>query len=227
MKARILLVDDEADLRELLKFNLEKEGCSVTAVANAAEALATIKNSPPDLILLDVMLPDMIGTKLAHQIKNNPVTAAIPIIMLTGRDKETDIVVGLSMGADDYVTKPFSTPVLIARIEAQLRRKTVAAQHEDESIMAGRVKIVPAAQQVLVDSVPIDLTLAEFKILYALMHARSAVLSRKKLMGEFGSDPSVTERTIDVHIAAIRKKLGTARTTIKTVHRIGYRYESI
>jgi DNA-binding response OmpR family regulator len=225
MNAKILLVDDEPDLRELLKFNLEKEGYTVTTAANAAEAIESVKNSLPDLILLDVMLPDMAGTKLANHFKNNLATGTIPIIMLTAKDKEIDIVVGLSMGADDYVTKPFSTAVLIARIEAQLRKAAAVTQHEDDPLTAGQVKIIPAAQQVFVDSTPVELTLAEFKILCALVRARGAVLSREKLMGQFGSDPDVTERTIDVHIAALRKKLGTARTLIKTVHRLGYRCE--
>ncbi|MDO8303455.1 MAG: response regulator transcription factor [Sedimentisphaerales bacterium] len=224
MNAKILLVDDEHDVREPLKFNLEKEGYTVTTAENAAQALACLKNAPPDLILLDVMLPDISGTKLANQLKNNLATASIPIIMLTGKDKETDIVVGLSMGADDYVTKPFSTTILVARIESQLRR-IVTNQHENDAIIEGPLKIVPATQQVFVDSASVELTMAEFKILSALVRAHGDILSREKLMGEFGSDPSVTERTIDVHIAAMRKKLGDARTLIKTVHRLGYRFE--
>jgi DNA-binding response OmpR family regulator len=224
MNAKILLVDDEPDVREPLKFNLEKEGYTVTTAATAAEAIASIKKALPDLLLLDVMLPDMAGTKLANQLKNNSATAAIPIIMLTGKDKETDIIVGLSMGADDYVTKPFSTAILIARIEAQLRR-IASSYREDDTLVAGPVKIVPAAQQVFVDFLPVELTLAEFKILCALVRANGTILSREKLMDEFGRDSSVTERIIDVHIAALRKKLGLARTIIKTVHRLGYRCE--
>jgi DNA-binding response OmpR family regulator len=224
MNAKILLVDDEPDVREPLQFNLEKEGYTITTAATAAEAMASIKKSSPDLILLDVMLPDMAGTKLANQLKNNLATAAIPIILLTAKDKETDIVVGLSMGADDYITKPFSTAVLLARIEAQLRR-VAGVRREDDMFMAGPVKIIPAAQQVLVDSEPVELTLAEFKILCALVRAKGAILSREKLMDEFSRDSSVTERIIDVHIAAMRKKLGAARAIIKTVHRLGYRCE--
>ena len=224
MNAKILLVDDEPDVREPLKFNLEREGYTVTTAATAAEAMACVKKASPDLILLDVMLPDMPGTKLASQLKNNIATAAIPIILLTGKDKETDIIVGLGMGADDYVTKPFSTAVLIARIEAQLRR-IAAGRREDDTLIAGSVKIIPAAQQVFVDSAPVELTLAEFKILCALVRANGTILSREKLMDEFGRNSSVTERIIDVHIAALRKKLGPARTIIKTVHRTGYRCE--
>jgi DNA-binding response OmpR family regulator len=224
MNAKILLVDDELDVREPLQFNLEKEGYAVTTAATAAEATTIVQKTPPDLILLDIMLPDMAGTKLANQLKNNLATAGIPIILLTGKDKETDIVVGLSMGADDYITKPFSTAVLLARIEAQLRRIT-GIRHEDDLLMAGSIRIIPAAQQVFVDSAPVELTLAEFKILCALVRAKGAILSREKLMDEFGRDSSVTERIIDVHIAALRKKLGAARAIIKTVHRLGYRYE--
>lgn len=225
MNNKILLVDDEADLRELLKSNLEKEGYKVAAAADASQALDFLKSSRPDLILCDVMLPDMMGTKLANQIKNDLSTAAIPIIMLTGRDKETDIVVGLNMGADDYVTKPFSTPVLVARIEAQLRRVASVSVQTDKPLVIGAVKIIPAAQQVFVDSLPVALTMAEFKILTALVLARGAVLSREKLMEEFSSDPATVQRTIDVHIAALRRKLGPARKLIRTVHRLGYRCE--
>jgi DNA-binding response OmpR family regulator len=225
MNTKILVIDDEADLRELLKSNLEKEGYNVSTVASASQALDFLKNSRPELILCDVMLPDMIGTKLANQLKNDLSTAAIPIIMLTAKDKETDIVVGLNMGADDYITKPFSTPVLLARIEAQLRRVASITSQNDKPLVIGSVKIIPAAQQVFVDSMPVALTMAEFKILSALVIARGTVLSREKLMEEFSSDPETVQRTIDVHIAALRKKLGSARNLIKTVHRLGYRCE--
>jgi DNA-binding response OmpR family regulator len=169
------------------------------------------------------MLPDIMGTKLVNQLKNDLSTAAIPIIMLTAKDKETDIVVGLNMGADDYITKPFSTPVLCARIEAQLRRVASITSQTDKPLVIGTIKIIPASQQVFVDSMPVTLTMAEFKILSALVLARGAVLSREKLMEEFSSDPETVQRTIDVHIAALRRKLGSARNLIKTVHRLGYR----
>lgn len=225
MAKKVLLVDDERDLLELLTINLERDGYSVDTASTAQEALSRIAADRPDIILLDVMLPDMSGTKLANQLKNSPDTSSIPIILLTARDSETDIVVGLSMGADDYVTKPCSRAVISARIEAVLRRFTPAARVSNDSLTAGPLKIVQSKHQVLVDSNPVELTIAEFKILTALVKAKGAVLSREQLMKEFASDPSVTERTIDVHIASLRKKLGNAREMLKTVHRLGYRFE--
>jgi DNA-binding response OmpR family regulator len=225
MAKKVLLVDDERDLLELLTINLERDGYSVDTASTASEALNRIAENRPDIILLDVMLPDMSGTKLANQLKNSPDTSSIPIILLTARDSETDIVVGLSMGADDYVTKPCSRAVISARIEAVLRRFTPAAKVNNDSLTAGPLKIIVSKHQVLVDSNPVELTIAEFKILTALVKAKGAVLSREQLMKEFASDPSVTERTIDVHIASLRKKLGNAREMLKTVHRLGYRFE--
>jgi two-component system phosphate regulon response regulator PhoB len=225
MPANILVVDDESDLRELLSFNLERHGFTVRTADSAAAALAAIKQSRPDLILLDVMLPDIPGTRLTGQLKNSADTASIPIILLTARTSETDVIVGLNVGADDYVTKPVSTAILAARIEALLRRFAASAPVADDTIVSGPITIVPNKYQVLVDAKSVGLTLAEFKILYALIRANGAVLSRAKLMEEFGSDPEVTDRTIDVHIAALRKKLGPARNCVKTLHRLGYRFE--
>jgi DNA-binding response OmpR family regulator len=221
MPVKVLIVDDEQDLLDLLSINLEREGFSVTTAASAEAALKRISAGHPDIILMDIMLPDVPGTRLTNQLKNNSETAAIPIILLTARDTETDMVVGLSMGADDYVVKPFSTAVLKARIEAVLRRSAHAPQ--SGMFVCGPVKLSAAGHSVLVDDSPVELTLAEFKILESLMRSQGTVLSRAKLMEEFAADTSVTERTIDVHIASLRKKLGPARDLIKTIHRLGYR----
>jgi len=222
MQAKLLLVDDEADILEPLRFNLQRLGFTVELANTGAQAISAINSFKPDIIVLDVMLPDTTGTQLANQLKHNPQTAGIPIILLTARDTETDIVVGLSMGADDYVTKPFSTQVLVARIEAILRR---LAAHSGPQLVSGPLRIHTGNLAAYIDGKPIDLTQAEFKILAALMKARGAVLSRDKLMEEFGRDSTVTDRNIDVHIAALRKKIGPAREMIKTVHGLGYRFE--
>jgi two-component system phosphate regulon response regulator PhoB len=224
MNARILIVDDEKDLLELLSMNLGAEGYIITTAENAAQAVASIRTNRPDLILLDIMLPDTSGIQLTGKLKNTPKTADIPIILLTAKDKETDVVVGLSVGADDYVTKPFSTSVLIARIEAVLRRAYPAEENVREILAAGPVTIIPTAREVRVHGEPIELTGGEYGILVALIEAGGSILSRSQLKTALGSDAKGAKaRIVDVHIASLRKKLGPAKTIIKTVHSRGYR----
>jgi two-component system phosphate regulon response regulator PhoB len=224
MTRKILVVDDEPDQLTLLEMNLGREGFLVRTAANGAEARAAVRAEKPDLILMDIMLPDVSGIKLAAQLKHSPDTASIPIIMLTAKDAETDMVVSLSVGADDYVTKPFSTAVLLARIEAVLRRGETTDVSQ-EVLRAGPVRIVPANHQVFVDDKQIELTVAEFTILAALIKTGGAVLSREQLMSQLGSD-GVGKRVIPVHISSLRKKLGPAKNIIKTIHGVGYRIEA-
>ena len=225
MNANILIVDDETDLLELLDMNLSAEGYTVRTAETAKEALSAIETALPDLILLDIMLDDISGIQLTGRLKNSPRTTEIPIILLTAKDTETDMVVGLSMGADDYITKPFSTKVLVARIEAVLRRAYPSPEAiARRSLSAGPVRVFPDSQEVLVDGSPIVLTAAEYSILVALIRAQGGVLSRAELKDEL--DPiaqSENTRLIDVHMATLRKKLGMARKIIRTVHRSGYR----
>lgn len=224
MVAKILIVDDEKDLLELLKMNLGAEGYIITTAENAAQAVASIRTNRPDLILLDIMLPDTSGIQLTGKLKNTPKTADIPIILLTAKDKETDVVVGLSVGADDYVTKPFSTSVLIARMEAVLRRAYPADKDVREILAVGPVTIIPAAREVRVHGEPIELTGGEYGILVALVEAGGKILSRSQLKAALGSDAKGAKaRIVDVHIASLRKKLGPARKIIKTIHSRGYR----
>jgi DNA-binding response OmpR family regulator len=225
MARKILVVDDDADQRALLEMNLEQEGFLVRTAADAAEARAAIRAEKPDLILLDIILPDTSGIKLAAQFKHSSNTAAIPIIMLTAKDAETDMVVSLSVGADDYVTKPFSMAVLLARIEAVLRRVYETSEVSEDVFLAGPIKIIPANHQVFVDDKPVELTVAEFTILAALLKAGGAVLSREQLMSQLGSEGN-GERIIPVHVSCLRKKLGPARNIVKTVHGVGYRIEA-
>lgn len=223
MNANILVVDDEQDLLDLLEMSLAAEGYIVRTAATVADALAAIRTKAPDLILLDIMLGDDSGIQLTAKLKNAPETANIPIILLTAKDKDTDMVVGLSVGADDYITKPFSTPVLAARIQAVLRRAKSPRSTDTETLSAGPLKIVPSARQVLVNGKSVNLTGGEYDILYALVQAAGAILSRQQLqqaLGETTQDKDA--RIIVVHIASIRKKLGIARTIIKTVHQRGY-----
>ena len=224
MDKRILIVDDEADLLEVLSMNLESEGFTVFTAGSGAEALASVRTDRPDLVLLDVMLGDTSGITIAGKLKNTPETADIPIIMLTAKDSETDMVVGLSVGADDYITKPFSTAVLVARIEAVLRRTVARPSGLREVLSAGDVKVITASRQVKAAGVDVDLTGGEYGILVALIEAGGDVVSReqlKVLLGEKASGEQ--ERIVDVHVAALRKKLGDSRGIIKTVHGHGYR----
>ncbi len=224
MNAKILIVDDEKDLLELLSMNLGTEGYIINTAENAAQALAAVRTNRPDLILLDIMLPDTSGIKLTGKLKNTPNTANIPIILLTAKDKETDMVVGLSVGADDYITKPFSTSVLVARIEAVLRRAYPGDEDVREVLAAGPVTILPAAREVRVQGKVVELTGGEFGILVALVEAGGDILSRAQLKGALGEEAKGEKaRIIDVHIAALRKKLGAAKNIIKTVHSRGYR----
>jgi len=227
MAADILVVDDERDLLDLLRMSLETEGYAVRTAASGAEALARIKEALPDLILLDIILGDISGIDLAGQLKHHPMTAGIPIILLTAKDSETDIVVGLRVGADDYVTKPFSTAVLAARIEAVLRRVRAAGRQDGPVLSAGPVRLIRPSRQVLVEDQDIHLTGAEFELLAALMAADGRVMSRAELREALGSEGTGRgERIVDVHVAALRRKLGPkGRWIIRTVHGAGYRVQ--
>jgi DNA-binding response OmpR family regulator len=225
MNAKILIVDDQRDLLDLLSMSLTPEGYQVRTALNAAEALSAIKLRKPDLILLDILLPDISGVRLTTQLKNDAETAGIPIILLTAKDSETDIIVGLSVGADDYITKPFSIKVLLARMEAVLRRAYPQGKEVKQVISFGLVRIFPAARQVFVEGQPVELTGAEFHILMALINANGSVLSRDELGKTLQNTPEAggNERVVDVHVAALRKKLGKARNFVKTIHGQGYR----
>jgi two-component system phosphate regulon response regulator PhoB len=224
MNAKILIVDDEKDLLELLSMSLGAEGFIVTTASDAAQALASVRTNRPDLILLDIMLPDTSGIKLTGKLKNMPKTANIPIILLTAKDKETDMIVGLSVGADDYITKPFSTSVLVARIEAVLRRAYPADGDIRDILAAGPVTILPSAREVRIHGNPVELTGGEYSILVTLIEAGGNILSRTQLKDALGPEAKGDKaRIIDVHIAALRKKLGPARNIIKTIHSRGYR----
>jgi len=226
MNAKVLVVDDQKDLLELLSMALTQEGYIVRTAAGGAEAIEAVAADKPDLILLDIMLGDTSGIKLTTRWKNDAQTAHIPIILLTAKDSESDIIVGLSVGADDYITKPFSTPVLLARMEAVLRRAYPPEPSAVREILsAGPVRLFPAGRQAFVQGSPVDLTGAEFNILLALIKAGGQVLSREALHGVMApnADEAGNVRVVDVHVAALRKKLGKARHILKTVHGKGYR----
>jgi two-component system phosphate regulon response regulator PhoB len=219
----VLIVDDERDLAEMLSYNLRKAGYETTVVGTGRAALDAIAQSPPDLVILDLMLPELSGTEVASRIRSNPTTATIPIMMLTAKTEEVDQLVGLTVGADDYVSKPFSMKILLARIEAVLRR---SRREVDNSRMVGMggVRVNVETHEAFVDGEPMKLTLTEFRILSAMLQAGGRVLSRTSLMTRaLGPGVTVTERTIDVHVTSIRKKLGARAGMIRTVRGVGYR----
>ena len=223
-RKRVLIVEDERDMAELVAMRLRKEGYQVEVAHDGARGLEKVRSSPPDLVLLDVMLPEMSGTDVAAAIRGDPRTAGVPIIMLTARSEESDIVVGLKFGADDYVTKPFSMSVLLARIDAVLRRAGAPRDDGKGLMRVGTIEIDTQRHEVRVGGRPVALTLTEFRLLAALAAARGRVLSRNQLMDQaLGLDVVVTDRTIDVHMTGLRKKLGAARECLQTVRGVGYR----
>jgi DNA-binding response OmpR family regulator len=219
----ILVVDDERDLVDLLQYNLQKAGYRVSTAKNGRAALDSAFKDQPDLVVLDVMLPELTGTEVASRLRTNPATAEVPILMLTAKGEEVDQIVGLTVGADDYVTKPFSMKVLLARIEALLRR-TTQGTGVGKALRLGSVAINPETHEVTVDEEAVKLTLTEFRLLATLIQAGGRVQSRASLMSRaMGPGVTVTERTIDVHMTSIRKKLGSSAGMIKTVRGVGYR----
>jgi DNA-binding response OmpR family regulator len=224
----VLVVDDERDLVDLISYNLRRNGYDVRAASAGDEALASAERHVPDLILLDLMLPGLDGLEVARRLKANPRTAAIPIIMLTAKGEETDIVVGLTLGADDYVTKPFSMQVLMARLASVLRRQESASNPggAGELLRVGPLTIDLARHEASTDGESLRLTLTEFRLLRGLVEARGRVLTRDQLMDKgMGQDVFVTDRAIDVHVTAIRKKLGRHNWLVRTVRGVGYRLQ--
>jgi len=222
-----VIVEDEQDMAELVALRLKREHYDVEVVHDGREALGVISTAPPDLVLLDIMLPGLSGTEVLKEVRNDPRTADVPVIMMTARGEDGDVVAGLQLGADDYVSKPFSMSVLMARVSAVLRRRETPASGETAMLRAGDVRINRQTHSVEVAGEPASLTLTEFRLLVALVAARGRVLTRNQLIDHaMGVDAVVTDRTIDVHLAALRRKLGGARRIIQTVRGVGYRLAS-
>ena len=222
----ILAVEDDEDILELLKYNLAKEGYRVTAVTSGEEGLQLARSTTPDLILLDLMLPGVDGLEVCRRLKLDAKTRQVPIIMLTAKGEEADIVTGLELGAEDYITKPFSTRVLLARVRAVLRRRSTAPPSEDALLKIHELVIDPGRHEVLLRGQAIDLTASEFRLLHLLARRPGWVLTRANIVeGLHGNDYPVTDRAVDVKIVALRKKLGSAADYIETVRGVGYRFK--
>lgn len=224
MADRILLVDDEPDLLELVRVNLHAEGFEVETAEGGREALASLRRNPPDLVVLDWMLPDISGTEICRRVRQDSALAALPIIMLTARADEMDRVVGLELGADDYVTKPFSPRELALRVRAVLRRRKPGDQIARPLAHRG-LAIDPDRHRCTVEGADITLTAKEFELLRNLMERHGRVMTRERLLeAVWGSDVVVTTRTIDTHMKRLREKLGPAGSLIETIRGVGYRF---
>jgi two-component system alkaline phosphatase synthesis response regulator PhoP len=222
----ILVVDDEEDILELVSYNLTKAGYRVTSVTSGEDAIKASRSKLPDLVLLDLMLPGVDGLEVCNTLKRDSRTANIPVIMLTARGEEADIVSGLELGADDYITKPFSPRVMLARIKAVLRRKTKAPIEEQAIIKLEGLVIHPGRHEVTVRSKRVDLTSTEFRILHLLARRPGWVFTRQQIIdGARGEDYAVTDRSVDVHIVGLRRKLGPLGKQLETVHGVGYRFK--
>ena len=220
----ILVVEDERDMAELVAMRLKREHYEVSVAHDGVDGLDKVRATKPDLIVLDVMLPRLSGIDLLRQLRDDPATSNIAVVMLTARGEEGDHVAGLQIGADDYVTKPFKMAELVARIAAVLRRAEPPAAKGKGTLTIGPIEINQETYSVSNNGKNIQLTLTEFRLLVAIVAGRGRVLSRDQLIDRaIGQDAVVTDRTIDVHLAALRRKLGKARNCIETVRGVGYR----
>ena len=224
-KAKIFIVDDEEDILDLVDYVLSKEGYAVERFHTGEEILRKVKSDLPNLILLDLMLPGVDGLDVCKLLKRTSNTANIPIIMLTAKGEEADIVTGLELGADDYIPKPFSTKILLARVKSVLRRRTRKEMDQMEVIKVHDLVIHPGRREVLVKNKPVSLTYTEFSLLYFLAKRPGWVFTRYQIVDALrGEDYPVTERSVDVQVVGIRKKLGEAGKYIETVRGVGYRF---
>ena len=225
---RILVVDDEEDLLELVRYNLAKEGWQVECVGTGEDALKAARRLPPDLIVLDLMLPAVDGLEVCRRLKADAKTRDVPIVMLTAKGEDADVVVGLERGADDYIAKPFSPKVLSARVRALLRRNESRRQTELETtIDVHELSIHPGRHEVKLAGEPVELTYTEFALLQFLARRPGWAFTRTQIVDAVkGEDYPVTERSVDVQVAGLRKKLGAHGSYIETVRGVGYRFRA-
>jgi two-component system, OmpR family, alkaline phosphatase synthesis response regulator PhoP len=222
----IFVVEDEEDILELVRFNLAREGYTVATATRGEDAVKEIPRKMPELILLDLMLPGLDGLEVCRTLKKDAKTAGIPIIMVTAKGEESDIVAGLELGADDYITKPFSMKVLIARVRTVLRRRKEPQSDKNALIRIHDIEINPGRHEVLIKGKPVEMTFCEFRILHLLAGRPGWVMTREQIVDAVrGEDYSVTDRAVDVQIVGIRRKLGTRADYIETVRGVGYRFK--
>jgi phosphate regulon transcriptional regulator PhoB len=226
MASRVLIVEDEPDIRDLLAFHLERDGFQVSKCRSGADALRQVRAAPPDLVLLDLMLPEIDGLEVCRRLRQDPGTASLPIVMLTAKGEEVDRILGLELGADDYVVKPFSPKEVVARVRAVLRRAQAPAPAGP--IAVGTLSIDAGRRSVRVGETAVALTPKEFDLLRALVEARGRVLSREFLLDRvwgYAAAGEIESRTVDVHVRRLRVKLGDEGRRILTVKSAGYRLD--
>jgi two-component system phosphate regulon response regulator PhoB len=225
LSKHVLAVEDDKDILELITYNLEREGYEVTGVASGEDGVDAARSEKPDLVLLDLMLPGIDGLEVCRKLKADPDTAHLPVIMVTAKGEESDIVTGLELGADDYVTKPFSPKVLIARMRAVQRRRGRAEVTEEDVLKIDEIVIHPGRHEVTVEGERVDLTFTEFRILHILARRPGWVFTRHQIVDAIhGEHYPVTDRAVDVQIVGLRRKLGSAGEYIETVRGVGYRF---
>jgi two-component system phosphate regulon response regulator PhoB len=223
--SRILVIEDEPDIRQVLDYNLRLAGHEVSSAARGLDGLRLVREESPELVILDLMLPDIPGTEVCRTIKDNPQTRSLPVVMLTARSEEIDRVVGFELGADDYITKPFSVRELVLRVRAVLRRKLPTASGDTPTIEFGNLRVDRAAHRVWIDEAEVELTALEFKLLVTLYDRRNRVQSRESLLDHvWGIEARISTRTVDAHVKRLREKIGAARDYIETVRGVGYRF---
>ena len=224
MIAKILIVEDEPDIRDTLSYNFEKEGFEVLSSPNGKSALKLLESNEPNIVILDLMLPDMSGLDICRQIKNDKKLSDTSIIMLTAKSEEVDRIVGFELGADDYVTKPFSIRELILRVKVLIKKHTTT-EHKDTSISLGSIYMNLDAHVVKINKKDIILTALEFKLLKHLLQRKGRVQTRDQLLGDvWGYSSQVTTRTVDTHIKRLREKLGVVADYIQTIRGVGYKF---
>ncbi len=227
-KEHLLVIEDEEDILALIHYNLAKDGFKVTCATSGEEGLRLAKKEPPDLVVLDLMLPGLDGLEVCQAMKKSAELAAVPIVMTTAKGEEADVVRGLEMGADDYVTKPFSPKILMARIKAVLRRRGTAEAEGDqtEALRIHDLVIHPGRNEVIAAGQAVELTFTEFRVLHFLASRPGWVFTRYQIVNAVrGDDYSVTDRAVDVQIVGLRKKLGPCGKYIETVRGVGYRFK--
>lgn len=225
-KQHVLVVDDEEDLLELIRYNLSKEGYRVDCVATGEEALEHARRDLPDIMILDLLLPSVDGLEVCRRLKSDDRTKHIPILMLTAKSEEADVVIGLEFGADDYMTKPFSPRVLLARVRAVLRRTSEEPLDESSVIRVHDLTIDPGRHEIILGDGPLVLTYTEFALLHFLARRPGWAFTRGQIVDAVkGDDYPVTERSVDVQVAGLRKKMGQRGDYIQTVRGVGYRFK--
>ena len=227
-KPHVLIVEDEPDIADLIRFHCDREGMDAEVIGAGKPAVEAIRKNPPDVVILDLMLPDVGGIEICRRLKQWPETREIPVVMVTAKGEESDVVTGLEIGADDYIVKPFSPRVLMARVRAVLRRRAELQEIPVDNRLEridGRLVIDPDRHVITIDAKPADLTVTEFGILNHLAQRPGFVRTRDQIIAAVhGRNVVLSSRTIDVHVTALRKKLGSLAGCVETVRGIGYRF---